>query len=334
MILKTVAEQKAINKYARQFVKSFKPFIDEQIKVKLGHQGASYQAKVLWSKRLGIWFFSRSLKKIRYWNAFGVGKPVAGSLVSITCEINFPWQAIDRKTGGAFARDYSGNVFVIHRGKIGGGKKGVGKSLFEHNYRGVWSLMEDGDSLNQVAVIGALNSSRFALQVAQFVKKIELLKSAAGYSAQTEIMFSETTFRNNLIGYLPVQEVVNLTAQCDRDLIIKSLAGLLKRWKFKVGNDGDHVLFVMDQAQNHISHFFEVVTDVREEKVLAAAARLLSQKAAVAGNPLAILVVPEDIMTRYTQMLESINIAVITFRLEGEKIIFPDLGKIKLDQNQ
>jgi len=91
MILKTVAEQKAINKYVRQFIKSFKPFIDEQIKVKLGHQGASYKAKVLWSKRLGIWFFSRSLKNIRYWNAFGVGKPSADSLLSITCEINFPW---------------------------------------------------------------------------------------------------------------------------------------------------------------------------------------------------------------------------------------------------
>jgi len=223
---------------------------------------------------------------------------------------------------------------VIHRGKIGGGKKGVGKSLFEHNYRGVWSFMEDGDSVSQVAVIGALSSRRFALQTAQFVKKIELLKSAAGYSSQTEIMFSETTFRDDLIGNLPVREAVNLTAQCDRDLIIKSLAGLLKRWKFKVGNDGDHVLFVMNQEQNHISHLFEIVTDVREEKVLAAAARVLSQKAAAAGNSLAILVVPEDIMIRYTQLLESINIALVTFRLEEEKIIFPDLGKIKLDQNQ
>jgi len=82
---------------------------------------------------------------------------------------------IDRKTGGAFAEDHWGNVFVIHRGKIGGGKKGVGKSLFEQNYRGVWSLMEDGNSISEVAVIGNLKSGRFAPQAAQFVKKIEMM---------------------------------------------------------------------------------------------------------------------------------------------------------------
>src|SRR5664280_3470300 len=108
-------------------------------------------------------------------SAFGIGKPKAGALLSITSEINFPWSGIDRKTGASFAEDAWGNIFVIHRGKIGGGKKGIGKSLFEHNYRGVWSFMEDGDSITQIAVIGALNSSRFAMQTALFVKKIEIL---------------------------------------------------------------------------------------------------------------------------------------------------------------
>ena len=174
-MLKVISDQPAIKKYAGQFAKKFKPFIDEEIKVKLGHQGAGFPAKVLWSKSLGIWKFSRAIKEVRYWNAFGVGKPGASSVLSIASEINFPWAQIDRKTGGAFAEDAWGNVFVIHRGKIGGGKKGVGKSLFEHNYRGVWSFMEDGDLVSQVAVIGTLNSTRFALQAAQFVKKIEIL---------------------------------------------------------------------------------------------------------------------------------------------------------------
>jgi hypothetical protein len=328
-MLKVIEDQPVIKKYVRQFVKRFKPFIDEEIKVKLGHQGASFPAKVLWSKKLGIWKFSRTIKGVRYWNAFGVGKPQESSLLSITAEINFPWAGIDRKTGGAFARDYWGNIFVIHRGKIGGGKKGVGKSLFEHSYRGVWSFMEDGKAVTQVAIIGALNSHRFALQAAQFVKKIEKLKSTATTSTQTEINFSEITFREDLVGSAPHSAEDEIIFACDRDLVISDLAALLQRQKLKIGNDTERELFVVDPSKNKISHVFEVLTDTKEKNVLAAAAKLLLQTSADAGNPLPVLVLPEDKIADYEQELQRINIFVIALRWEGEKVVFPDLEKIK-----
>ena len=332
-MLKVITDQPAIKKYTRLFVKRFKPFIDETIKVKLGHQGASLPAKVLWSRKLGIWLFSHTINEVRYWNAFGKGKPREANILSTTAEINFPWEGIDRKTGGAFAEDAWGNIFVIHRGKIGGGKKGVGKSLFEHNYRGVWSFMEDGDSITQIAVIGALNSSRFAMQTALFVKKIEKLKSIATSSPQTEINFAEITFREDLVGAVPSPAVSKIFTACDCDLVVTSLANLLMRWKFRVGNDTNHQLFLIDPSKSKISHVFEVLADIKEKSVMAAAAKLLLQSAADEGSPLPIMVLPEDGINAYTQELQKINISVIGYRLEGEQIIFPDLGKIKLGQN-
>jgi hypothetical protein len=333
MVLKIVDDEKAIKKYARQFSGKFKPFIDEQIKVRLGHQGASFPAKVSWSKRLGIWTFSRPIKNIRYWNAFGMHKPRTGELLSITLEINFPWTGIDRKTGGTFARDFRGNIFVTHRGKIGGGKKGVGKYLFEHNYRGVWCFMEDGDSVTQVAVIGALNSTRFALQTAQFVKKIEMLKSGTASSRQTEIDFSEVTFRDDLVGSLPLPGGPDIDAECDRDLIISSLAALLTRWKFKIGNDEHRVLFLINPFVNKISHIFEVITENKEKSVLAAAAKLLLQTTNNESNCFPILILPEEMIITYAQMMKKIGIDIIGYHVEEDRITFPDLGKIKLDQN-
>ena len=333
MMLKVITDQAAIKKYTRLFIKKFKPFIDETIKVKLGHQGASVAAKVLWSRKLGIWLFSHTINEVRYWNAFGKGKPREANILSTTAEINFPWEGIDRKTGGAFAEDAWGNIFVIHRGKIGGGKKGVGKSLFEHNYHGVWSFMKDGDSITQVAVIGALNSSRFAMQTALFVKKIEKLKSAATSSPQTEINFSEITFREDLVGAVPSPNVREIFTACDRDLVVTSLANLLMHWKFRVGNDTKHQLFLIDPSKNKISHVFEVLADIKEKSVMAAAGKLLLQSTADEGNPLPIMVLPEDGINAYTQELQKINISVIGYRLEGEQIIFPDLEKIKLGQN-
>ena len=330
-MLKVIADQPAIKKYTRLFVKKFKPFIDETIKVKLGHQGASFSAKVLWSRKLGIWIFSSAIKEVRYWNAFGLEKPEVTNVLSITSEINFPWAGIDRKTGGAFAEDAWGNVFVIHRGKIGGGKKGVGKSLFEHNYRGVWSFMEDGKSVTQVAIIGALNSSRFAWQAAHFVKKIEKLKSTAATSTQTKINFSEITFREDLVGSPPSLDDNEILSACDHDLVVGNLAALLQQGKLKIGNDAERELFVVDPSKNRISHVFEVLTDAQEKSVLAAAAKLLLQTSASAGNPLPILVLPEDKINKYEQELQRINISVIGFCWEGEKAVFQELEKIEFE---
>jgi hypothetical protein len=328
-MLKVITDQSAIQKHSRQFIRRFKPFFDEQIKVKLGHQGASFPAKISFSEKLGIWTFSHAVKDVRYWNAFGIGKPQAGALLSITSEINFPWSGIDRKTGAAFAEDAWGKIFVIHRGKIGGGKKGIGKYLFEQNYRGVWSYMEDGDSITQVAVIGVLKSPRLALQTTQFVKKIELLKSAAVHSPQTEINFPEITFRDDLVGSLPSAEEPDIDAQCDHDLVISNLAELLQSWKFKTGNDNNHELFLIDPSKNKISHVFLVLTDNKEKNILAAAAKLLLQTTYAEGNSRPILMLPEEKIIPYASMLQKIGITALGFRLEDDRIVFPDLEKIR-----
>ena len=328
-MLKVIADQPAIKKYAGQFNKKFKPFVDEAIKVKLGHQGAGFPAKVLWSKELGIWKFSQTIKEVRYWNAFGIGKPGTSSVISIASEINFPWEQIDRKTGGAFARDAWGNVFAIHRGKIGGGRRGVGKSLFEQNYRGVWSFMEDGDSISQVAVIGDLASSRFALQAAQFVKKIEIMKLSAAESTQTEMDFSEITFREDLIGStIPLSEDEIISA-CDHDLVVSELAALLQRQKIKIGNDTENELFAVDTAENRISYIFEIVTDTKEKSVLATAGKLILQTSAAAVNPLPVLVLPEDKVDSYAKELRRINISILGFHWQEERVVFSGLEKIK-----
>ena len=328
-MLKVIADQPAIKKYAGQFNKKFKPFIDEEIKVKLGHQGAGFPAKVSWSKNLGIWKFSRAIKEVRYWNAFGVGKPGTSGVLSIASEINFPWAQIDRKTGGAFAEDAWGNVFVIHRGKIGGGKKGIGKSLFEHNYRGVWSFMEDGDSISQVAVIGDLKSERFALQAAQFVNKIEILKSSAAASTQTEINFSEITFREDLIGSSTPSAENEIVSACDRELVLSQLASALQEKKIKIGNDSESELFAVDTSENRISHIFEVLTDTKEISLFTAAGKLLLQTSDTALRPLPVLVLPEDRISHYVDELRRNNISVIGFHWQEERVVFSGLEKIR-----
>lgn len=332
-MLKVIDDEKLIRKCAKLFARSFKPFTDESIKVKLGHQGASFTAKVSWSQKLGLWMFSQATREVRYWNVFGLGKPQAGGHLPITAEINFPWAGIDRKTGAAFARDAWDRIFVIHRGKIGGGKKGIGKSLFEEYYRGVWAWMDDGDGLSQVAVVGALDSRRLALQTAQFVEKIGRLKSTSALSLQTSLNFSEVSFHEELVGNPPPLAFDDVACACDRNLVVSRLAELLLHWKLRVGNDVNHDLFLVHPVSGKRSHVFAVCASGEESQVMSAAAKLLLQQAAGADHPAAILILPEEAVNFYIQHLQRIRIEVLAYRLEGERIILPDLGKIGFDRD-
>ncbi|MEK0338314.1 MAG: hypothetical protein QQN41_12870, partial [Nitrosopumilus sp.] len=51
----------------------------------------------------------------RFWTAFGLDRPWEGQNMSITTEINFPLEGIDRRIGGAFFRTPQQGVLVVHR---------------------------------------------------------------------------------------------------------------------------------------------------------------------------------------------------------------------------
>ena len=55
----------------------------------------------------------------------------AGKSLQITVEVNPPLEGLDRKMGGAVTREASSvRHYLVHRGRIGGGQKGIGAELF------------------------------------------------------------------------------------------------------------------------------------------------------------------------------------------------------------
>ena len=326
-MLKVVEDEAAIRRHQRFFAKAMRTAAKETISVKLGHPGASEKAKVAWSESLGIWFFSRKIAGSRYWNAFGVGRPEGGAGIAITCEINFPLCGIDRRTGGAFAQDRAGRVFVVHRGKLGGGRKGIGKSLFENSYRGVWEVMEDGGEETPVALIGALDSPRFARQIAQFVRKIALMKeSAAARSSQGELTFDEFSLREELIGARYRDDQRETGAECDHGLIVRDLADLLRESGFRTGNDPHRDLMVMDR-EGRIRAVFQIRTGMTLPDIHAGAAELLLSGLSLTGSPSLILTLPRAPEDALRDKLKRLDIAILTYEWRGERAVFPGLGE-------
>ncbi|MDD5711194.1 MAG: hypothetical protein PHY31_00385, partial [Smithellaceae bacterium] len=236
-MLKIVDDPEAILKYQQRLVKTLKPYWDEKIPVKIGHPGANFAAKIFYSMELGLWMYSRAEEGF-FWNAFGTGRPREGASLSITCEINFPTRGIDRKIGGGLAKDGKGRIYVVHRGKIGGGKKGVGKALFEKHYRGVWAVMEDGDAETPVALIGALSTPRFIRQLVSFVRKVDRIKGlSAPASPQLEIGFEEGSFSEEFTGMRYCELERDLERESDYVLVVSDLASSLTRRGLRVRND-------------------------------------------------------------------------------------------------
>lgn len=329
-MLKVVEDESAIRRHQRQFIRALRPLAEETIPVKLGHPGASVRARVSWSGRLGIWFFSRKIGALRYWHAFGIGRPEGGANISITCEINFPLCGIDRRTGGAFAEDPAGRVFVVHRGKLGGGRKGIGKSLFENRYRGVWELMDDGGTATPAALLGALHSPRFARQIAQFVLKIDRMKQeAAARSPQIEIGFEETGFREELVGAPYGEPERDIGAECDRGLVIRDLADLLRGMGFRTGNDDRRDLLALDRS-GRIRALFQVSTETTLSGLHTGVARLLLNAPDLPGSPRLVLAVPREPEKELREQIERLKIDLLPYGWEGDRAAFPGLHTLLL----
>jgi len=139
--------------------------------INVGYQGGNVELEVAWLPSVGIWSGSRKIEN-RYWNAFGIGEPNAHNSNSIICEINFPLVGKSARIQGIMARDEHGTVWVCHRGGIGGGRKGVGPSLFWQEFPGKW-VSVSGDRVASIAAIGAPD---FLDQVSNFVKFVQRIK--------------------------------------------------------------------------------------------------------------------------------------------------------------
>jgi hypothetical protein len=180
--LENPAELKEAQKSLEELIKGV---ADEIIPVKIGHKGIKTHSEldnVYYSKKYDFWFCP--LGKVdgtgedqRYWNAFGLGRPKTNSSVSPTLEINIPVMGINHRISGVFAKD-NGSIFLFHRGKLGGGRPGIGKRNFDDYYtEGKASVFEGKEYSDSIYLIGSLKSSDFLEQIKKFIEAVDQFKN-------------------------------------------------------------------------------------------------------------------------------------------------------------
>ena len=156
-----------------RFVQALQTALTQTIPCTIAAVNGGFDTEAAYSPELDLWYAQTQDGK-KCWNGFGIGAPVAGKKVSLAAEINFPFDGINRALSGAFAAAGNGDILVLHRGKIRGGK-----ALFFKYYTRKTITADDGGKPDTFALIGSLNDADFPAQLAAFVRQILDIKAAA-----------------------------------------------------------------------------------------------------------------------------------------------------------
>jgi len=172
-MLKIVTEAKEIKKYQQLMESFFHKRLSSTGEYKIGFPSGSWVAHVYYNNE--IWYSTYLIDKKRNWNGFGVSSELSkNGSISIVVEINTPLKGINRSVSGFFAIEESTQkVFLMHRGRVGGGRKGVGKNSFLQWYSQNSIPVKDSDDGDHRAIkIGEISSEGFIVDLAVFVKAV------------------------------------------------------------------------------------------------------------------------------------------------------------------
>jgi hypothetical protein len=177
-VLKVLEDKAEIDRAQTLFLSKLAIASDKNESINIGHPGKNQRLTANWSSKLAVWWATKNLDN-RYWNAFGTGEPKWKTRHShkITIEINPPYEGINRHITGVFLKDSNDGLFLFHRGKLGGGKIGIGKTLFFKEFSGKQEEVQDGLRITNLAWIASFDDPRFVEQVAFFVHEVERIKA-------------------------------------------------------------------------------------------------------------------------------------------------------------
>lgn len=324
-MIKVVEDQRTIARLHKQFLAKLADEFAERIECWVGFPGGNFPDTISYSDELDIWVSSNE-QDTRYWNGFGVGRPKPGSNNSLVGEINFPYLDINRRIAGAFAIEGDGNVLVLHRGKIGGGKPGIGKNYFTENYTGEWVTAIDGDRETDFCLVAEFGSPLFASQVADFIKQIQRVKHLINTNDEYDPFdFSNFLYTEESHGQTLTEKSEPKTINRVHGIVVNSLSELLTKQGFEVARDKNRDLFI--HRKGEVRLLFEVKTTLSTQALCTAMGQLLLYSIAFSKPAILVAVFPQKLSVRVAKRFKELGIQVLYYEWEEMTPKFINLKK-------
>ncbi|GAB3639220.1 hypothetical protein GCM10027422_48110 [Hymenobacter arcticus] len=289
----------------------------------IGHQGGAVNSAVYSTPKGDFWHCAAAIN----WNPFGLGDSN-----SMIVQINFADADATRKSVGVFAEDTDGQLVVLHRGNIGGGRKGIGKTLLMNNASSPREVVLDGDKEVEMLVVGQLHSPLFSAQLRQFVTEVQRVKQLpdqAGLGGLAASLFrvEQGVFKSETAGYGSLPLVKRRASYRTHGLVVEALRQQLQQHftnsAWQIFNDR-HRDLVLTHGEKVVA-LFELKTVANTQDVATALGQLLLYGAAVAAPLRRIMVLPEPLTTAAVKYLAQWGIECIYFSGPADTPVFAKL---------
>lgn len=294
----------------------------EPVEARVGYKGGSVVAEVTWHRSVKMWsLLSEHQTERRFWCCFGLDDPNTTVNLDITVEINPRYQGTDLLVAGAFAKDTMGAVHLCHNGKIGGGRKGVGKSAFFRHCHGGYMEMVYPNGSARVVDLGPIDRPALLDRLEWFAREVKRIKEACANEqhGKAPVDLGLPTFSPEFSGRRsPYSVSRRIESKADHGLVVDALADAVKGVGRTAGNDGARDLFVLD-ARNRPTVLFEVKTDLTTTSIYTAVGQLLLNGGAGQHAPRKVLVVPGKPKRETLDALSSVGIDLLPFAWRGGK---------------
>jgi len=323
MMVKVIEDRVEIESLYQLFERRIREFFTEIVHCRVGYPGGSVMTDVNYSPTLNLWV-AEQRHPTRFWNGFGIGRPIYTNSNSLVGEINFPYADIKRGIAGAFAKE-NGGTLVLHRGTIGGGKRGIGKTLFLKNFRGDFVTALDGNRETEFCLIGEINSPHFPDQVAAFISEIRRIKNLDLSILEHFEYLNNFEFTDEHSGITALEGSRNTLINRTHGIIVNRLASELERGGLSVANDRNRDLFIYNG--NNITTLFEIKTTSSTQAIYAAVGQLLIYSIPIIGRVTLVVVLPKQLDERVEQRLSELGIQILYYIYENGQPSFINLNR-------
>lgn len=334
--MQLITEAKEIKKLHLALMKSLDKYSTEDLEILTGHRGRSFKTPAKYSKKLDIWWDAGRIisgnSGDRYWNAFGIGKPKEGKLAHIVCEINYPVEGSNNRIAASWVK-YKSEYLLIHSGKIGGGRKGIGKTGFIENYNGIFENLKVKKVVDPVTIMGNLNDPKLPFQIRNFVFEASRIKNLLIKKVTTEEELDvlekiKFTFNEEFSGTKEYKgRRGNVTATVNHGLVVNTLKMELESRNLLLANDVQRDLFIYNQSGT-IETVFEVKTSMHSQSIFTAIGQLFVNNARLNPLPKLVFVIPETPVRNLSKTFTKLNVLVLVYSWVDNQPVFKNLEEI------
>ena len=256
----------------------------------------------------------------RHWNGFGHAEECHdGKEYGITCEINFKREH-DWTVAGTFARDEDDVVYIVHTGKIGGGRKGVSMKLFKQKYAGSgqWMPIRKDGKIKDAVVISDLDDPDLLSHIGLFVREVRRIKNLEKNTAPPPTLTSRMFNREHEGQRAPFRIRNEIRANVKHGHVVASLQKRAADIGLETWNTQATDLFLKGDKTAMI----EVKTNQRPYSKYEAIGQLLYHGRTNRARNVMLVAVFPDIDRGFKNVLERLGIIGVTYSLTGSKCRF------------